>query len=110
MSTHITDATPVAVPQWDIADRMRKSLRAAGLSVNDVAEYFGVNRNTVSAWINGRVTPAPPMLRLWAVRTAVPYCWLVEGIDPDHEPPHPPGLPNLRSWDYKLIFSDLDAA
>lgn len=64
---------------WDIADRMRKALRVRNIGVQDMAEYLGVSRNTVSTWINGRITPSQQTMRLWAIRTGVPYEWLRDG-------------------------------
>jgi transcriptional regulator with XRE-family HTH domain len=68
-----------SVPEWDTADRMRKSLRAAGMGVQEMADYLGVARNTVSTWINGRIEPSTQTLRLWALRTGVPFAWLRDG-------------------------------
>lgn len=69
----------VAVPQWDRADRMRKALRHAGAGVQEIADYLGVSRNTVSTWINGRIDPSVQTLRLWALRCGVPYEWICHG-------------------------------
>lgn len=66
-------------PEWDLADRMRKSLRHAGMDVQEIAEYLGVSRSSVSNWINGRVKPSKPTQRLWALRCGVPFSWLAEG-------------------------------
>lgn len=78
MST--TQATPgVAVPEFDLADRMRKALRASGVGVQEMADYLGVARNTVSTWINGRIEPSTQTKRLWALRTGVPFEWLERG-------------------------------
>lgn len=74
------------IPQWDMYDRLAKSLKSAGLSVADAAEYFDVHRNTVSGWIHGRINPDTRTLRLWAMLTGVPYEWLREGIEPDSGP------------------------
>ena len=30
------------IPEWDLADRMRKALRQAGISVQDIAAYLEV--------------------------------------------------------------------
>ena len=68
-----------AVPQWDLADRMRKALRHAGVGVQEMAEYLGVGRNTVSTWINGRIRPSTQTLRLWALRCGIPLEWLTSG-------------------------------
>lgn len=67
------------VPIWDTADRMRKALREADLGVQEIADYLGVSRNTVSTWINGRIKPSTQTLRLWAMRCGVDYGWLTGG-------------------------------
>jgi transcriptional regulator with XRE-family HTH domain len=69
-------APPQASPQWDVADRMRKALRESRLGVAEMADYLGVSRTSISNWINGRVSPSTQTLRLWALRTGVPYKWL----------------------------------
>jgi len=69
-------ADPASVPEWDVADRMRKALRHADVGVQEIADYLGVSRNTVSNWINGRIRPGVRDVRLWALRTGVPYYWL----------------------------------
>jgi len=61
---------------FDLADRMRKALRVSGLTVQEIADYLGVTRGTVSTWINGHIHPSTQTLRLWAARTGVPYSWL----------------------------------
>jgi transcriptional regulator with XRE-family HTH domain len=61
---------------FDLADRMRKALRASDTSVQDMADFLGVTRGTVSTWINGHIHPSTQTLRLWAARTNVPYEWL----------------------------------
>lgn len=69
-----------AVPQWDLADRMQKALRHAGVGVQEMADYLGVGRNTVSTWTHGRIRPSKQTLRLWALRCGVSYDWLVTGM------------------------------
>lgn len=86
MSEQPLQAARPGVPEWDRADRMRKALRHAGTGVQEIADYLGVSRNTVSNWINGRIFPSVQTLRLWALRTGVSYAWLVtgnDGADPD---------------------------
>ena len=74
------------IPQWDMYDRMAKSLKQSGMSVQDAADYFGVHRNTVSGWLHERINPDTRTLRLWAVMTNVPYEWLRDGIEPPTGP------------------------
>lgn len=66
----------LTVPEWDLVDRLRKSLRHAGLHLHEMADYLGVSRNSVSNWMNGNYRPSQPALKLWAMRTGVPYEWL----------------------------------
>jgi transcriptional regulator with XRE-family HTH domain len=64
-------------PEFDLADRMRKSLRDAGVSSAAMAEYLDVSRASVSNWTSGRIEPDTRTLRLWAMRTGVSYGWLI---------------------------------
>lgn len=72
-----TDAN--APPEFDLADRLRKTLRESGIGVSEMADYLGVSRNAVSTWINGRIVPTGPALKLWALRCGVSVEWLVSG-------------------------------
>jgi transcriptional regulator with XRE-family HTH domain len=67
---------PVEIPEWDQADGMRKALRVSGTSVNQMADYLGVRRETVSTWLTGRHQPDKRTLMLWAMRCGVPFEWL----------------------------------
>ena len=69
----------------DLADRLAKSLQVAGLSVADMADYMEVHRNSVGAWLNRRSQPRPANIRLWALRTGVPYQWLRHGTWPEDQ-------------------------
>lgn len=68
-----------AVPEWDAADRMRKSLRHAGVEVQEMAAYLGVSRASVGNWINGHNRPSRATMMLWALRCGVPAEWLMSG-------------------------------
>ena len=61
---------------------MRKALSEAKISVQEMADYLDVSRNTVSTWINNRITPSKQTLRLWEIRTGVPLTWLETGQAP----------------------------
>ncbi|MFT4128252.1 MAG: helix-turn-helix transcriptional regulator [Gordonia sp. (in: high G+C Gram-positive bacteria)] len=61
---------------------MRKSLRTSGVGVQEMADYLDVSRNAVGTWINGRVNPSVQTIRLWALRTGVPFVWLQTGETP----------------------------
>ena len=82
-----TSTEGVPIPPWDLADRLRKALRVADIGVQEMADYLEVSRNTVSAWINGRTPPGTQSIRLWALRTGMPYEWLKNGSEPEDGPP-----------------------
>lgn len=90
--TSMSSGQPSRIPQWTLADRMGKSLKTAGMSVHDMCDYLSVSRNTISAWINGRTPPSVQTVRLWALRTGVPYEWLTEGKEPEDDPDGGSGL------------------
>jgi transcriptional regulator with XRE-family HTH domain len=76
--------------EFDLSDRLRKSLHVAGLSNQDMADYLGVSKNTVSRWITGAIDPKISMVRLWALRTGVPFEWLATGVATDNGGPDGP--------------------
>ncbi|MFC8733617.1 helix-turn-helix domain-containing protein [Luteimicrobium sp. NPDC057192] len=61
---------------------MRKALRVADVGVQEMADYLEVSRGAVGNWINGKAKPSPQSVRLWALRTGVPYEWLRDGESP----------------------------
>lgn len=71
--------------EFDLADRMRKALRVSGVKAGEMADYLDVANGTVSTWINGRIVPSAQTLRLWALRTGVPYSWLKDGTQNPHQ-------------------------
>lgn len=75
-----------ALLQFDLQDRLAKSLRVAGVSVQELAEYLGVNRNTVGNYLSGRTRPSRSILIAWALRCGVPIQWLEHGVLPSNEP------------------------
>ncbi len=68
--------------EFDMADRLRRALRVSEVGGQEMADYLGVSRTSVSNWINGRVVPGRQTLRLWALRTGVPLSWLETGEAP----------------------------
>jgi transcriptional regulator with XRE-family HTH domain len=68
--------------EFDLADRMRRTLRVTGIGVQEMADYLEVSRETVGTWINGRVNPRKTALMAWALRTGANYEWLATGCTP----------------------------
>ncbi|EOM74367.1 XRE family transcriptional regulator [Rhodococcus rhodnii] len=69
------------IPEWDVADRMRKAMRVAGLPTGVMADRLGVSRESVGRWINGRVNPSLDTLNRWSEVTGVSYAWIRFGDD-----------------------------
>lgn len=95
--------TPAGViPQWTVADRLRKARIAAGLEQAELARDIDVSRNTVSNYESGHVTPRRIVLRAWSLRTGVPLEWIETGVAPGSgDDPHD----GSRSPNYGLIAS-----
>lgn len=90
--------------EFDLADRMRKSLRIAGLGIQEMADYLEVSRGAVGSWVNGRNKPQPHAIKLWAMRTGVPVEWLKTGKE---NPPTQGGGGNLGEPSYLVEPSNL---
>jgi transcriptional regulator with XRE-family HTH domain len=67
------------VLDWDLVDRLHKSLRISGVSVSKMADDLGVHRNTVTNYLSGRVAPDKRTITAWALSTGVPRLWLQTG-------------------------------
>lgn len=68
-----------AIPVWTVGDRLGKALAHAGVGVQEMADYLGVSRNTISNYLHGRVRPDKRTLMLWAFRTGVDRVWIESG-------------------------------
>jgi transcriptional regulator with XRE-family HTH domain len=64
---------------FDLADRLRKSLRVSGMTAKGMASRIGLHRNTVSLYLSGRLKPDHRTLVAWAVHARVPLTWLETG-------------------------------
>lgn len=65
--------------EFDLCDRLRKSLRVGQVGVNQMAGVLDVDRNTVSNYLGGRRKPSRSTLAMWAMATGVPFAWLETG-------------------------------
>ena len=87
------------VPSWTIFDRLRKAREHAELEQAELAEAIDVSRATISNYERGNVSPRKIVVRQWALRTGVPFEWLMYGTE-DPRPVDPDGgvrLPRLDS-------------
>ena len=64
-----------AIPQWTLADHLRKAREHAGLEQVELAERMGVARNTVSRYEQAISEPKWYVVRMWAEATGVPLEW-----------------------------------
>lgn len=104
-----TDPNTSHMPAFDLADRLRKALRVSDVSVQDMADYLEVGRNTIGRYINGHTQPSGAVVRLWALRTGVPYGWLRDGEQMSPRPGDPGGgnvLPRLDSNQQPSGYAD----
>jgi transcriptional regulator with XRE-family HTH domain len=72
--------------QQTIADRLNKSLKYAGMSHNEMAEYLEIHRNTLGGYCTGKTQIRSVTLRVWAMRVGLPIEWLQHGTWPETEP------------------------
>lgn len=83
---------PGIIPEFTLADRLRKAREITGLNQRDFANEIGVNRNSVGNYETGMTKPRPVVLRAWALRTGVPAMWLETGEAPS------PGGDGASEW------------
>jgi transcriptional regulator with XRE-family HTH domain len=75
-------SSPIAIPEFSTADRLRKARQFAGLTPEELAERIGVTPRTVYNYETGKAT-RPAALKLWALATGVPFQWIETGeFDP----------------------------
>ena len=56
------------------------------LSVDEIAEYLGIAKDTVYTWINGRGMPAHRVGRLWKFKRDEVDAWVKSGAASDGQP------------------------
>lgn len=81
-----------SVYEFDLPDRLRKTLRHSTMSATEMADYLGVGRETVSRWLNAKTEPSEAIVKLWAIRMGVSYQWLRNGEAPS---PDGDGAPDV---------------
>lgn len=85
---------PAVIPQWTIADKLRKARETAGLEQGDLADLIDASRSTISNYESNRYTKRRrrQTLRMWAWACGVEPTW----IDPSLEGPNPGGGGSIR--------------
>lgn len=71
---------------WDLQDRLHKSLRMRGMKTSGMAAVLGVHRNTITNYLTGRTPVDRRTLISWAFATGVPVEWLETGRTPSEGP------------------------
>lgn len=84
------------VPEFTMADRLRKAREVAGLDQAQLASELGISRASVGNYEAGNTTPRRPTLLAYAMRTGVSLAWLTTG-DTAGGGPGGEGLPPLDS-------------
>ena len=77
---------PGRIPEWSIADRLRKARESAGLEQTELAAATSISRATISAAERGHRVPSRSNMRLWSMATGVPLAWLESGMTPPESP------------------------
>jgi transcriptional regulator with XRE-family HTH domain len=99
---------PGTVPEWTMADRLRKARDHAGVKQVDFADQVGISRRSLTNYELGHSTPSKPVLLAWAMRTGVSMEWLITGKTgdgPNGGGKRPRQDSNLRPADYAGITS-----
>lgn len=75
------------IPALTLGWRMQMALRHGGVSTREMAEELGVTRETCSRWAHDKgAPPRAAFVKMWALRTGVPYRWIAFG---EAESPRP---------------------
>lgn len=70
------DTVRGVVPQWTVADKIRKAREHAGLSQQQLADRLSVTRTSIVNWERGHTRPLRVLLGLLAAETGVDPDWL----------------------------------
>lgn len=84
MSTQPDTETGPVIPEWTLADRLRKARETAGLSQGQLAAILGVARNTVTNYEGGGSAKIY-VVRAWATATNVPLAWILDQKPADYQ-------------------------
>ena len=71
--------TAGVIPEFTLADRLRKAREFAGFEQTELAERMQVSRQTISSAENSHTRPSRGSLLLWAMATGTNLQWLERG-------------------------------
>lgn len=76
------------VPEWTVADRLRKARESASLSQKQLADRSDISLRTVANYESPTYAGARkrPFLASWAMATGVPLSWILTGAVSDDGP------------------------
>lgn len=114
----MSNQSPSQDPAWTLGERLRKSLRVAGIEGQEMADVLGVSRFTVSNYLADRTVPTRGTLMAWALKTGVNFEWLAgpgkaEGApgDAPQTRPGPGDSPSTyRTWQTAPSVADSPVA
>lgn len=73
---------PPSVPEWTLADRLRKARDTAGYSQAELSHHTGISQRSIIRYERGQAEPRRPELLAWATACHVEYEWLATGPTP----------------------------
>lgn len=103
------------IPEWTLADRLRKARLASGLTQEDFADRLGAKPGAYSHWEAGRNTPRNlvALAQRIEILTGIPAAWTLGIMDSPRN--GGPGTPkkadtvsNVTPLDYKVGDSEDD--
>jgi transcriptional regulator with XRE-family HTH domain len=71
------------IPEVGLRQRLWLSLDYAHVKPGEMASELGVSTDTVANYVRGRTRPRLSTLKVWALRTGVPFAWLAHGTTPE---------------------------
>lgn len=84
------------IPEWTRGWRLQRALDHAGLTVEEMGEFLGVSRQTMSRWLHDRGPIRDIYIKQWALRTGINFRWLKDGVGLDPSPAVPADGANFR--------------
>ena len=70
------------IPEWTMADRLRKAREMIGMDQIEFAEHSGISRTSITNYEQGKRAPKGLYLRAWSEATGVDAVWLETGKAP----------------------------